>query len=117
MPVTPEEKIVEEAPIVEETSWFSDFSQCSFYQNSFDTVFVCRQSEIYVMPRESPFTISNLGELVNIYEPSQFQLQGNIVRVFPEAGNSDKMYFLDHRTDEDAEKKYNVTLEIDTRKL
>ena len=117
MPVTPEEKIVEEVLIVEETSWFSDFSQCSFYQNSFDTVFVCRQSEIYVMPRESPFTNSNLEALVNIYEPKQFQLQGNIVRVFPEAGDSDKMYFLDHRTDEDAEKKYNVTLEIDTREL
>ena len=69
------------------------------------------------MPRENPFTDNNLKALVNIYDPTQFQLQGNIVRVFPEAGNSDEMYFLDHRTDEDAEKKYNVTLEIDTRKL
>ena len=40
---------------------------------------------------------------------------GNILRVFPEAGDSDKIYFLDHRADDAADKKYNVTLEINTR--
>ena len=42
-------------------------------------------------------------------------MQGNILGVFPEAGDSDKVYFLDKRADEDADKKYNVTLEINTR--
>ena len=116
-PVAAEERLVNEEPVVGETPWFRDFSQCRFYQNSFDTVFVCRQSQIYVIPREHTLTNSNLEALVNIYDPHQFQLQGNILRVFPEAGDSDKMYFLDQRTDEDAEKKYNVTLEIDTRQL
>ena len=67
-----EEDVINE-PIVQEPSfWFSDFSLCSFYQNSLDTVFVCRQSEIYILSRDKPLTESNLKPLVNIYEPTQF---------------------------------------------
>ena len=54
----------------------------------------------------------NLKQLVNIYSPADFNLAGTIKRVFPDAGDSDKMYFLDERITESSGKAYSVMLEI-----
>ena len=52
---------------------------------------------------------------MNIYNPVEFSLEGTIVRVFPSAGDHDKMYFLDRKYDQETDKWFNVTLEINTR--
>ena len=52
---------------------------------------------------------------MSVYDPGEFSLEGKIVRVFPLAGDRDKMYFLDRKHDPETDKWFNVTLEINTR--
>ena len=51
--------------------------------------------------------------MVNIYNPVEFGLNGEILAVFPKAGSdSSKMYFLDTKTEPFSNKRKHVTLEI-----
>lgn len=38
-----------------EANWTADISECDFYQNSVDTVFVCGGNAVYVLPREQQY--------------------------------------------------------------
>ena len=59
--------------------WYAD-NNCSFYQSYVDTVFLCNEVEVYVLPRERSF--EELTTLTNIYDPAAFGFNGQIKRVF-----------------------------------
>ena len=62
--------------------WF-DTNNCSFYQSTVDTVFICNDSEIYLISRDAPF--NETPQLNNVYKPDSFGLNlvGKIERVMP----------------------------------
>ena len=62
--------------------WFRS-RNCSFYQSTVDTVFICNDSEIYIVPRDAPYNQTFL--LKNVYFPDSLNLDlsGKIGRVMP----------------------------------
>ena len=89
--------------------WFIS-NNCNYYQNKADTVFVCNDAEVYVLPRDRSF--ADTDTLVNIYDPSSFDLNGKVLRVFPEASPShSQMFFLDTHIDPVSLEEHWVTVE------
>ena len=89
--------------------WFTN-NKCRFYQSYADTIFFCNQAEIYALPRDRSFTKMDI--LQNIYHPSAYGFNGKILKVFASAGDTDKIYFLDSRTQPDTLVQQNMTLEL-----
>ena len=89
--------------------WYAD-NNCSFYQSYVDTVFLCNDVEVYVLPRERSF--EELGTLTNIYDPAAFGFNGQIERIFTSSGDTDKMYMLETYTDEQTQVSEYMTLEL-----
>jgi len=55
---------------------------------------------MYLLPRQLPYYDSTTSPLTtNVYDASMFGLDGKIHSVFPMAGDSSKMYFIDTKTD------------------
>jgi len=42
----------EDTVSVTDKKWYDNLSECTFHQNSIDTVFVCFGSQVYVLPKD-----------------------------------------------------------------
>jgi len=92
------------------SDWYSS-NKCNFYQNEQDTLFVCDQSKVYLLPRDLPYYDQSSRALTqNLYDAASFGLDGKIRGVFPQAGGPSKMYIVDTKTT--GSSQIFVTLEL-----